>query len=101
MRNDPFDVVERYRERAKLKLVAPANVVKPDVRGITVSDVLRVFSGARIVSPEAGMMVTPGSQTCAHCNGKIVQRIWRSGKFDFGCHYCGRARKILDSYEEN
>ena len=61
-----------------------------------VSEVLRVFPGAKIVA-------TDNPLVCVHCKkdyvpawrrgGKIIQRIEADGRHVWACHFCGREAK--------
>jgi len=74
--------------KAEQKLKQRPQVVDlMDTLGVTTTDVLRIFGGGRVL--------------CRHCSkqkslpawrkgGKIVRRIWADGRYDWGCHYCGR-----------
>jgi len=84
-RSDGQPLTAEDREEAKLMAA----------KGITATDVLRVFGGGRVI----GEHKLP---ICRYCNkqesipawrkgGKIIKRIWADGHYDFGCHFCGRA----------
>jgi hypothetical protein len=62
------------------------------VAGITLADVLRVFGG-KVIFPTKEDMTKP--ETCDHCAGSeyagVIKRAWPDGRWDWGCHACGRS----------
>lgn len=101
-RNDKPPLADH--DRVVARQIAETLRVTAKEPAIIVTDIMRIFPGARIIEEPTD---EPKPSICPHCDkestpcwrrgGKIIQRVEPNGTRIWACHYCGRRAKAQQS----